>query len=104
MRIIVRKSFKSFVYDGLAVQNGVGGLVIAAKQTPEIILLDITIPVMDGVEMLTKIESDPASKSILVSMLKAEAGRENVMKFAKIGLRDYIGKLFKEDILVNKLS
>ena len=104
MRIIVRKSFKSFVCDGLAVQNGVGGLVIAAKQTPEIILLDITIPVMAGVEMLTKIESDPSSKSILVSMLKAEAGRENVMKLAKIGLRDYIGKLFKEDILVNKLS
>ena len=37
-------------------------------------------------------------------MLKAEAGRENVMKFANIGLRDYIGKLFKEDKLVNKLS
>lgn len=104
MRIIVRKFFKSFDCDGLAVQNGVGGLVMAAKQTPDIILLDITIPVMEGVEMLTKIESDPSLKSILVIMLKAEAGRENVMKIAKIGVRDYIGKLFKEDILVNKLS
>ena len=77
---------------------------MAAKQTPDIILLDITIPVMEGVEMLTKIESDPSLKSILVIMLKAEAGRENVMKIAKIGLRDYIGKSFKEDLLVDKLS
>jgi len=104
VQIIVRKSFKYFDCDGLAVQNGVEDLVMAAKQTPDIILLDITMPVMDGVEMLTKIDSYPSLKSILVIMLKAEAGRKNVMKIAKIGLRDYIGKLFKEDILVNKLS
>lgn len=77
---------------------------MAAKQNPDIILLYITMPVMDGLEMLTKIESDPSLKSILVIMLTAEAGRENVMKIAKIGVRDYIGKSFKEDVLVDKLS
>ena len=101
MWIIGRKSFEC---DGLEVQNGVEGLVMAAKQNPDIILLYITMPVMDGLEMLTKIESDPSLKSILVIMLTAEAGRENVMKIAKIGVRDYIGKSFKEDVLVDKLS
>ena len=54
VRIIVRKAFKSFDCDVLEAQNGVEGLAMAAKQTPDIILLDITMPVMDGVEMLTK--------------------------------------------------
>jgi len=37
-------------------------------------------------------------------MLTSEAGRENVMKIAKIGVRDYIVKPFKKDVLVNKVS
>ncbi len=104
VRIIVRKAFKTFDCDVLEAQNGVEGLAMAAKDTPDIILLDITMPVMDGVEMLTKLKSDPNLKGIPVIMLTAEAGRENVMKIAKIGVRDYIVKPFKEEVLVDKVS
>ena len=103
VRIIVRKSFKTYDCDVLEAQNGVEGLAMAAKENPDIILLDITMPVMDGVEMLTKLKSDPALKAIPVIMLTAEAGRENVMKIAKIGVRDYIVKPFKEEVLVDKV-
>lgn len=104
VRIIVKKSFKTYDCDVLEAQNGVEGLAMAAKENPDIILLDITMPVMDGVEMLTKLKSDPALKAIPVIMLTAEAGRENVMKIAKIGVRDYIVKPFKEEVLVDKVS
>ncbi len=104
VRIIVKKSFKGFDCEIIEAQNGVEGLAMAAKTNPDIILLDITMPVMDGVEMLTKLKSDPALKSIPVLMLTAEAGRENVMKIAKIGVRDYIVKPFKEEVLVDKVS
>ena len=72
------------------------------QDTPDIILLDITMPVMDGVEMLTKLKSDPQLKAIPVMMLTAEGGRDNVLKIAKIGVRDYIVKPFKEDLLIEK--
>jgi len=104
VRIIVKKSFKTFDCEIIEAQNGVEGLAMAAKTNPDIILLDITMPVMDGVEMLTKLKSDPALKAIPVIMLTAEAGRENVMKIAKIGVRDYIVKPFKEEVLVDKVS
>ena len=104
VRIIVKKSFKGFDCEIIEAQNGVEGLAMAAKTNPDIILLDITMPVMDGVEMLTKLKSDPALKAIPVIMLTAEAGRENVMKIAKIGVRDYIVKPFKEEVLVDKVS
>ena len=69
---------------------------------PDLILLDVTMPVMDGVEMLTKLKSDPALKGIPVIMLTAEGGRDNVLKIAKIGVRDYLVKPFKEEVLIEK--
>ncbi|HYD83514.1 MAG TPA: response regulator, partial [Opitutus sp.] len=102
VRIIVKKAFKSYDCEILEAANGVEGLALAAKETPDLILLDVTMPVMDGVEMLTKLKSDPALKGIPVMMLTAEGGRDNVLKIAKIGVRDYLVKPFKEDVLIEK--
>ncbi len=102
VRIIVRKAFKPYDCEILEASNGVEGLAIAAKESPQLILLDVTMPVMDGVEMLTKLKADPALKGIPVMMLTAEGGRDNVLKIAKIGVRDYIVKPFKEEVLVEK--
>jgi two-component system cell cycle response regulator len=102
VRIIVRKAFKNFDCDILEAGNGVEGLAVAAKEMPHLILLDITMPVMDGVEMLTKLKADPQLKGIPVIMLTAEGGRDNVLRIAKIGVRDYLVKPFKEEVLVEK--
>jgi len=102
VRIIVRKTFKSYDCEILEAANGVEGLALAAKTMPDLILLDVTMPVMDGVEMLTKLKSDPQLKGIPVMMLTAEGGRDHVLKIAKIGVRDYIVKPFEEDVLIEK--
>jgi len=104
VRIIVRKAFKAFDCDIFESANGVEGLAVAGKETPDVILLDVTMPVMDGVEMLTKLKADPQLKGIPVVMLTAEGGRDNVLKVAKIGVRDYIVKPFKEDVLIEKIG
>lgn len=102
VRIIIKKAFNSYDVDIFEASNGVEGLAVASKEAPDLILLDVTMPVMDGVEMLTKLKADPLMKTIPVMMLTAEAGRENVMKIAKIGIRDYIVKPFKEEVLIEK--
>jgi two-component system cell cycle response regulator len=102
VRIIVKKAFKSYNVELLEASNGVEGLAAASKELPDLILLDVTMPVMDGVEMLTKLKADPALKAIPVVMLTAEAGREMVLRIAKLGIRDYIVKPFKEDVLTEK--
>lgn len=104
VRIIVRKAFKPYDVEIIEAANGVEGLAMAGKEQPDVILLDITMPVMDGVEMLTKLKSDPELKGIPVIMLTAEGGRDNVLKIAKIGVRDYIVKPFKEELLVEKVG
>ena len=104
IRLIVGKAFKSFDCEVLEAQNGVEGLAVATKEKPDIIILDITMPIMDGYETLTKLKSDPELKSIPVIMLTAEAGKDNVLRIAKLGVRDYLIKPFKEEVVVERVG
>ena len=104
VHILIKKAFKECGVEILQASNGVEGLSVAAKDSPDLILLDITMPVMDGVEMLTRLKGDPDLKQIPVIMLTAEGGREAVMKIAKMGIRDYIVKPFQEDVLLDKVG
>jgi two-component system cell cycle response regulator len=104
VRIIIKKSFRNFDCEIIEAANGVEGLAMADKSMPDLILLDITMPVMDGVEMLTRLKSDQRLKNIPVMMLTAEGGRDHVLKIAKLGVRDYIVKPFKEETLLDKVT
>lgn len=104
VRILVKKAFKQCDLEILEATNGVEGLSVAAKDSPDLILLDVTMPVMDGVEMLTRLKGDPKTKQIPVIMLTAEGGRDNVLRIAKLGIRDYIVKPFAEEVLVEKVG
>src|SRR6476469_7493602 len=92
IRLIVAKAFKPFDCEVFEAGNGVEGLAVAAREYPDLIILDLTMPIMDGVEMLSRLKSDPSLKPIPVVMLTAEAGRDNVLRIAKMGVRDYLVK------------
>lgn len=104
VRIIVKKAFRPYDCEVLEAANGVEGLALAGKLSPDLILLDVTMPVMDGVEMLMKLKSDAALKNIPVIMLTAEGGRDHVLKIAQIGVRGYVVKPFKEELLIETCS
>jgi two-component system cell cycle response regulator len=104
IRMIVAKAFKPFDCEVLEGSNGVEGLAVATREKPDIIVLDFTMPIMDGFEMLSKLKADADLKGIPVIMLTAEAGREQVLKIAKLGVRDYLIKPFKEELIVERVS
>lgn len=104
IRMIVTKAFKSFDCEISEAANGVEGLALANRQRPDLILLDLTMPIMDGAEMLAKLKANPELKSIPVIMLTAESGRENVLKIARMGVRDYLIKPFKEEMLIDRVG
>ena len=58
IRMIVSKAFKTFDCDVFEATNGLEGLSIAGKEKPDVIILDITMPVMDGYEMLNRLRAD----------------------------------------------
>src|SRR6185436_7110188 len=104
IRMIVGKAFRSYACTVLEAENGVAGLAVASREKPDLILLDYTMPVMDGFETLSKLRMDPELKNTPVIMLTAEAGRETVMKIAKLSVRDYLIKPFKDESLVERAS
>jgi len=104
IRMIVTKAFRPYDVEVVEASNGVEGLAAASRVRPNLIILDLTMPVMDGVEMLSKLKTDPALKATPVIMLTAEAGKDNVLKIAKLGIRDYLIKPFKEEQLIEKAA
>jgi len=102
IRMIVKKAFSAFDCDLVEAENGVDGLAAAVRDRPDLIILDITMPVMTGVEMLGKMRSEPELKDIPVIMLTAESGRDSVMQIVKLGVKDYIVKPFKGEQLIER--
>ncbi|MDB6093971.1 MAG: response regulator receiver protein [Verrucomicrobia bacterium] len=104
VRIIVRKAFKEFNCDTLEAANGIEGLAIACSQLPDLILLDVTMPVMGGLEMLAKLKADPELQHIPVMLLLAAEGHEQVEKLTQGDVRDYLLKPFKREVLLEKAT
>lgn len=103
IRKIVSKAFSSYDCEVLEAENGIEGLSIASREKPDLIVLDITMPVMNGVEMLGKLKGQSDLKDIPVIMLTAESGKDNVMQIVKMGVRDYMVKPFKGEQLIERV-
>ncbi|MDL1962721.1 MAG: response regulator [Deltaproteobacteria bacterium] len=104
IRMIVKKAFRPYDCELLEGADGVEGLVLATQEKPDLIVLDITMPVMNGIEMLTKLKSEPGLKNIPVIMLTAESGQDNVMQIVKMGVKDYMVKPFKGEQLIDRVN
>jgi CheY-like chemotaxis protein/anti-anti-sigma regulatory factor len=102
IRRIVSKAFKPYDCEIHEAENGVEGLTIASKIRPDLIVLDITMPIMNGIEMLKKMRQEILLKDIPVIMLTAESGKDSVVEIAKIGVKDYMVKPFKDFQLIER--
>lgn len=86
---------KVFALEGFEVAtavNGQEGMLHVYKESPEIILLDIMMPEMNGLEMLEKVKGDPATKNIPVIMLTNLAGKTEADTAIAKGAAKYIVK------------
>jgi CheY-like chemotaxis protein len=104
IRMVVKRAFKDYDVELHEGENGVEGLAMASKIKPDLIVLDITMPVMSGIEMLEKLKGEASLKDIPVIMLTAESGKDNVMKIVKMGVSDYMVKPFKGDQLIERVE
>jgi len=102
--MIVAKHIAPFGVKMLEAENGEQGVVRARECTPDLILLDYNMPVMDGYHTLVELKTDPALKPIPVVMLTTETVKDTVFKLLKLGLRDYIAKPFTREVLLQKIN
>jgi signal transduction histidine kinase/ligand-binding sensor domain-containing protein/DNA-binding response OmpR family regulator len=86
-------------FDVLEAYNGVSGLEITNRYQPDIILSDIMMPDMDGLEFCKQVKSNFATSHIPVVMLTAKTATETQIESLKSGADSYLTKPFDEELL-----
>lgn len=90
-------------YDVVTVNSGVRALKYLKEQKPDLILLDIRMSPMDGIETLQSIRTMEECKDIPVIMLTGVEDKDIVIKSAKLGIGDYIRKPFSSEELIRRI-
>jgi len=91
-------------YNVLLAENGKAGLVVARKNTPDFILTDVTMPVMDGITMIHHLKQDLALKNIPIVVLSAKASAEDQLKGFEEGIDGYLTKPFSVNYLLGRIE
>ena len=84
--------------------NGETGLKVARKQNPDLILLDLMLPGIQGLDVCRIIKTDEDTKNIPIVMLTALGQEENIVKGLESGADDYITKPFSFKILLARIK
>jgi len=97
----LRSKLKASGYEVLTASNGLEGLEQAQAQEPDLLVLDLLMPKMDGLEMLKELRSFSAVPVIILTARGADADR---IKGLQLGADDYLPKPFNPDELVARIE
>jgi len=93
-RQIVRDLMESVGYDLIEAEDGVAGVAIAAEHRPDLILMDIQLPVMDGYEACRRIKANPGLRHIPIIAVTSYARSGDEERTRASGCDGYVAKPF----------
>ncbi len=102
IRRIIVKTLVAAGYETLEAANGTEGLKLAESSIPDLILLDVMMPGVDGFEVCARCRSLEATSRIPIIMLTALDQSEAQVRGLEIGADDYITKPFNLDVLESR--
>ncbi len=91
-------------YEVITAADGATGVALAEREHPDLILMDLSLPVIDGWEATRRIKANAALRSIPVIALTAHAMRGDAEKAKECGCDDSLSKPLDEDLLFEKLT
>jgi CheY-like chemotaxis protein len=84
--------------------SGAEGIDLAQTQQPDVILLDVMMPEMDGIDTLSQLKSNQKTRAIPVIFLTAKAQAEEKNQFQSLGVVDVITKPFNSMTLASQIA
>ena len=106
--VTVRKVTSRFLerqgFNVVVAKDGIDAIDILQDTTPDMILLDIEMPRMDGFEVATQVRHSKQLKHIPIIMITSRTGEKHRERAFEIGVNDYMGKPFQEQELLNKIQ
>ena len=91
-------------YEAVTAVRGGEGIEKAKREKPDLILLDVLMPDMDGYGVLSRLKEAPETKEIPVIMLTVRRWNEDIERALSAGAVDYIGKPFEPKDLLDKIQ
>ncbi|MEM8738929.1 MAG: response regulator transcription factor [Planctomycetota bacterium] len=91
-------------YDVTTAETGEDGLKLVRRQPPDLILLDLMLPSMDGLEVCRSLKARPDTSDIPVIMLTAKGEESDIVQGLELGADDYITKPFSPRILMARIK
>jgi DNA-binding response OmpR family regulator len=91
-------------YDTVVAHNGNEAIEMATKETPNLIILDLMLPGIDGTEVARRLKADPHTAKIPILMLTAKGEETDVVVGLTLGADDYVTKPFSMKVLLARVT
>lgn len=101
---LLANRLKANDYEVITASVGQEGLEKAGKEKPDLMLLDVMMPEMGGLEVLRHLKKVPETRNIPVIMFTVKAGKEDIERAILAGASDYITKPFTPRILLERIK
>lgn len=102
-RLLVRAMLED-LYDMREYESGIAALAGFAAEVPDLVLLDISLPEMDGTEVLARMKVDDALQAVPVIALTAHAMAGDRERYLALGFDEYVSKpIYEEEVLLSAI-
>jgi chemosensory pili system protein ChpA (sensor histidine kinase/response regulator) len=88
----------------LTAKDGIDALAVLEEHTPDLMLLDIEMPRMDGFEVAIQVRNDPRLMRLPIIMITSRTGQKHRDRAMAIGVNDYQGKPYQESVLLESIA
>jgi adenylate cyclase len=102
-RTLLARSLEALGHRVVTATNGREALEVLGHREPDIVLLDVVMPEMDGVTVLERIKADPALRAVPVIMISALEDFASVIRCIELGAEDYLQKPFDAVLLRGRI-
>ncbi|NWF79705.1 MAG: EAL domain-containing protein [Chloroflexi bacterium] len=104
LRTLLSRFLQLEHHEVITAENGAQALSLVAERQPDLVLLDINMPVMSGMEALRRLKADPLTRDVPVVMISSEMDVDGIASCLKLGAEDYLPKPFNPVILSARVS
>jgi chemosensory pili system protein ChpA (sensor histidine kinase/response regulator) len=104
MRKVTGRVLERQGYEVLTAKDGIDALERMAEQVPDLMLLDIEMPRMDGYELATEMRRDPRLRDVPIIMITSRTGEKHRERAFDIGVNRYLGKPYQEPELLKNVN
>ncbi len=103
-RILMTHVLQNANYRVLALGDGEAALAAVGSERPDLVVLDLGLPGMDGLEVCTRLRSDPRNATLPILMLTARAQVDDIVVGLGAGADDYLAKPFRQPELLARIQ